>query len=140
MMYWDSSAVVPLFVEQPATRLVRALIAEDPDVAYWWATPTECWSAFARLRREEVIDVRAESRLLARLEEARAAWLEVQPHDVLRRRAGQLLRVHALRAADAFQLAAALALVDGPESVTLVTFDERLALAARLEGLEVAPG
>lgn len=139
MKFWDSSALVPLFIEQPASAAVRQAIENDPDVAYWWATPAECWSAFARLRREEVIDVREEARLLARLEEARGAWLEILPHETLRRRGGQLLRVHALRAADALQLAAALAPGDdGPR--VLVTYDERLAHAARLEGFEVLPG
>ncbi|HUF12978.1 MAG TPA: type II toxin-antitoxin system VapC family toxin [Longimicrobiales bacterium] len=139
MRFWDSSALVPLFIEQPASAAVRQAIQDDPEVAYWWASPAECWSAFARLRREGGIDAGAESRVLGRLEAARGAWLEILPHEALRRRAGQLLRVHALRAADALQLAAALAW--GEEaSGALVTFDERLALAARLEGFEVVPG
>lgn len=136
MRFWDSSAIVPLFVEQPASAFVRELVAEDPDVAYWWGTPVECSSAFARLRREDVIDAPAESRLIERLEQARGTWLEILPHEELRRRAFRLLRTHTLRAADSLQLAAGLALA-GDTGGTLVTFDERLALAAHLEGLEV---
>lgn len=138
MRFWDSSALVPLFVREAASGAMRDLIADEPDVACWWGTPPECWRAFARLRREDVIDAATESRLLGRLEQARASWLEILPDDALRRRSGQLLRVHALRAADALQLAAARAWAGGTAG-EFVTLDERLALAARLEGLTVLP-
>jgi len=70
----------------------------------------------------------------------RTSWLEVLPSDEVRDEAMRLLRVHALKAADALQLAAAVVLAGGGRSeVALVTFDERLALAARLEGFEVLP-
>ena len=138
MRFWDSSALVPLFAVEPATPAVLDLIAEDPDVSYWWTAPVECASAFARERRAGLLDARAESNMLAALERARSVWIEIQPHEALRRRASQLLRVHALRAADAFQLAAALAWSDAPGS-ELVTFDDHLADAARLEGFDVLP-
>jgi hypothetical protein len=48
--------------------------------------------------------------------------------------------VHEIRTADAFQLAAALAASDEePETIPVVTLDERLALAARREGFPVLP-
>ncbi len=50
----------------------------------------------------------------------------------------RLLRVHPLRAADAFQLAAAIAAADeSPRSLPFVTFDSRLARAAEREGFPV---
>lgn len=136
MRFWDSSAIVPLFLEQEGSERANALIRSDAEVAYWWATPVECAGAFARNRRDGVSDGATESLLLSRFEGARVGWLEVLPHEALRRRAGHLLRVHTLRAADAFQLAAALAWSDGSGG-ELVTFDTRLADAARLEGLSV---
>jgi hypothetical protein len=52
----------------------------------------------------------------------------------------RLLRVHALRAADALQLAAALVWADGvPSGSVLHTHDRRLATAAEREGFEVRP-
>ena len=138
MRFWDSSALVPLFVREESSELVLALIGEDAAAAIWWGSAPEIWSALARLRREDVIDAATESRLLERFERAREAWTEILPDEVLRRRSGQLLRVHPLRAADALQLAAALAWAgDGPAE--FVTLDERLAHAARLEGLRVLP-
>lgn len=138
MRFWDSSALVPLFVQGEHSDLMRAMIADDAAVAIWWGTAPEIWSAFARLRREDVVDAATESRLLARFERAREAWLEILPDEILRRRSGQLLRVHLLRAADALQLAAALAWA-GDAPGDFVTLDERLAHAARLEGLNVLP-
>jgi predicted nucleic acid-binding protein len=48
---------------------------------------------------------------------------------------GGALRVHALRAADALQLAAAFAAAERrPASLEIVTLDDRLANASRKEG------
>lgn len=50
----------------------------------------------------------------------------------------RLLRIHALRASDSLQLAAALAAAEAtPEALPFVSLDERLREAARLEGLEI---
>lgn len=55
-------------------------------------------------------------------------------------RARRLLAAHPLRAADACQLAAALLLCrERTENLEFVTLDERLADAARREGLRVLP-
>jgi predicted nucleic acid-binding protein len=51
----------------------------------------------------------------------------------------ELLPVHALRAGDALHLAAALMWAASAGGAELVTLDERLALAARLEGFAVLP-
>ncbi len=65
-------------------------------------------------------------------------WLEVPPTKDVRQRATLLLRLHPLRAADAFQLGSALtATADHPDVIDLVCSDERLSAAARLEGFRV---
>lgn len=139
MRFWDTSAVVPLLLEQEASVAVRALVGSDPDMATWWGTPVECASAAARLRREERLTVAEEERVLELLSMLQRAWLEVLPSDEVRAQAKRLLRIHSLKAADALQLAAALAWAGTASGAQLVTFDERLALAARLEGFEVLP-
>lgn len=107
----------------------------------WWATAVECVAALARREREGV-STDATERALERLEALRGAWDEIEPDETVRQRAIRLLRVHRLRAADALQLSAAIAAIgDQPPSVPLVTLDERLADAARREGLTVlVPG
>ena len=59
----------------------------------------------------------------------------------VRARAKRLLGIHSIRAADALQLAAALAVVyDDPRNQGFVCLDDRLAAAARREGFAVLPG
>jgi len=43
---------VPLCLDQPNSAAMRAFLVEDRSMAVWWGSPGECWSAFARLRRE----------------------------------------------------------------------------------------
>jgi predicted nucleic acid-binding protein len=76
---------------------------------------------------------------MANLATLRAGWLEILPSHEVRGEAMRLLRVHPLRAADALQLAAALLWKGAAGEGRFVTFDERLGLAARLEGMRVVP-
>jgi len=140
MRFWDSSALVPLVVQQTVSSQVEAWIAEDAVVVAWTLTPVELVSAVRRLLREEALVESA-----ARQAEEVARDLMARAHivsDVERVKtiATRLLRVHALRAADALQLAAALAWADGhAEGAVLHTFDQRLAESASREGFRVLP-
>lgn len=137
MRFWDASAVIPLVLEQPATARSLALLAEDPDVVIWWATPVECASALARVRREGLLTEVDEARAVARLDALRSGWYEMLPGDAVRAQALRVLRLHPLRAADALQLGAAMEWVGAPAVGALVTFDDRMAAAAAREGFEV---
>lgn len=137
MRFWDSSALLPLCVAQPASARADALLREDPDVIVWWGSAVEVASSVARLRREGGLPPEGEERAFQALRALEGSWHEVQPTDVLRRRAERLLRVHPLRAGDALQLAAALAWAGDPPEGAIATFDQRLARAARREGLAV---
>lgn len=144
MRFWDSSAVAALCVEEPRTPDVERLVREDPELVVWWATPVECASAISRRRREGALSPADELEAIEVVDHLAQAWVEIQPGERVRSHAFRLLRVHALRAADALQLAAALVWagmpVAGPApGAELVTFDERLAEAARLEGLTILP-
>jgi uncharacterized protein len=137
--FWDSSAVVPLLVQQPESAITSALVADDPDIIVSWSTPVECASALARLRREGHIDVAGESAVLAVLRDLTDEWAEILPVEQVRLTAYRLLRTHALRAADALQLAAAITWAGQPRGDGFVTFDARLAAAATLEGFTALP-
>lgn len=137
MRFWDSSALVPLCVVQPATERSQALLDEDAELIVWWGSAVEVASAVTRLCREGGLAPEGEQGAFHALRTLEASWHEVQPTDVLRRRAERLLRVHPLRAGDALQLAAALVWAGDPPEAEIVTFDDRLAGAARLEGLAV---
>jgi predicted nucleic acid-binding protein len=138
LRFWDSSAIVPLTVTEASTDAMRAIAEEDPVMCVWWATELECVSALARLEREGALSDTATTVALERLDVLAESWNEVQPVVAVRGAARRLLRVHALRAADALQLAAAVVAAEGqPASLEIVTLDEPLAAAARREGFTV---
>ena len=139
MRFWDASGIVPLLVRQARTRDMEQLLARDPAMVTWWGTSVECLSALMRLAREGSLaddDVRDAER---RLHELRNGWDEVLPGEACRRTAERMLRVHALRAADALQLAAALIAADhDPSRLEVVCLDQRLIEAGRKEGFVLA--
>lgn len=139
MRFWDSSAIVPLLLRQPQTDAARGILDEDDAMVVWWASETECASAFARLRREHTLGVDDESHLLRVLHELSESWHEVRPTEDVRALSLRLLRTHPLRSADALQLAAALSWIGRPQGEVFVTYDARLGRAARLEGFRVVP-
>ena len=140
MRFWDASALVPLLLEQAATAEVSGLLSQDPEIVAWWGTPLECVSAAARLRREDRLTVDEEDRVRELLEILQESWLEILPSEDVRKGAARILRVHRLKAADALQLAAAQLWAGSTARPEMVIFDERLALAARLEAFRVLPG
>ncbi|MFI4977063.1 MAG: type II toxin-antitoxin system VapC family toxin [Solirubrobacterales bacterium] len=138
MRFWDSSAIVPLTIAEAITEALQAIAGQDPVMCVWWATEIECVSALARLEREGALAEATMTAALERLDSLAEAWNEVQATAALRGAARRLLRVHALRAADALQLAAAVVVAEGlPASLHIVTLDDRLATAARREGFTV---
>jgi predicted nucleic acid-binding protein len=131
------SALAALLVEEPRTARARELVDRDPEFAVWWGTPIECWSAIARLRRAGDLTADGEDAAHRRLDVLRQVWYEVMPSEEVRLQCRRLLRVHALRAADALQLAAALVWTGRMDEGEFVVADGRLAEAARLEGFGV---
>ena len=140
MRFWDTSSIVPLCVAEPVTPRVRRLTDTDSSLVVWWATRTECISALARRRREGRLRAADEAQARRLLAALAATWSEVSPSERLRQRAERLLAVHAVRAADAFQLAAALLWARGETAGhAFVSFDDRLREAAGREGFHVLP-
>jgi len=138
MRFWDSSALVPLLVDEPHTRLAQQRLEADPDLIVWWGTSLECASALERRAREGVLGETPRARAFDRLQALRTAWTEVEPTAEVRTQALRLLRIHPLRAADALQLAAALVWAQhDPTGLGFYTDDERLRTAAMKEGFEV---
>ena len=138
MRFWDSSAIVPLIVAQRFTPAMRARLKTDGEMAVWWGSVVECGSAIVRLEREHHLSRSAATTVLANLDELAARWQEVQPVTMVREIARRLLRTHALRAADATQLAAALVVAEQrPASLEFVCLDDRLSEAAEKEGFPI---
>ena len=139
-MFWDSSAVVPLIVPAAQSKTLTGHLASDGGVTVWRGTPVECAAALYRSHRKALIGQAALDAALVRLHAFTDDADTVMPSEYLRRRANEVLAVHALRAADAFQLAAALAWCEGqPRGERLLSLADRLREAARREGFTVLP-
>lgn len=138
MIFWDSSALVALLVDEPDSALRQQQLRGDPVLAVWWGTPVECESAIQRRLREGVLSIiqaRLARELLADLS---TGWHEVSPVGAVRVLSRRLLRTHPLRAADALQLAAALTLAEASSmELPFACSDVRLATAAETEGLQI---
>ena len=138
--FWDTSAIVPLCVNEPSSATVKAILVKDPSIAVWWATRTECVSALTRQVREGSLSVAGERQARTVLNALVRAWTEIQPSETLRGMAERLLAVHPLRAANALQLAAALQWCQGQTvEQCFVSFDNRLCEAGYKEGFTLLP-
>lgn len=140
MKFWDTSALIPLCVNEPHSPAVKAILTKDPTVVVWWATRIECISALTRQGREGAIGVVGARQARDALETLAKAWAEILPSEALRQTAERILAVHPLKAADALQLAAALQWCQRQTAdMDLVSFDARLREAAYKEGFTVLP-
>ena len=135
--FWDTSALVPLCVQQAPSPAVRLLV-EQHEIAVWWATPVEMRSAFERLLRMNQLTSSEYAAAGVRLEILRRGWRELQPSEALRSQAETFLMGFALRAADALQLAAAWTWCAGhSQTRVFISGDAQLLEAARQAGFQI---
>jgi predicted nucleic acid-binding protein len=139
-VFWDSSALVPLLLNESRSEALTRLASADRELTIWWASPAECCSGACRRDRESPLPKgsfdRAMTRLRAIVEDADV----VAPTSDVRDAAMRLLARHPLPSADALQLAAALLWCEGkPDGETFVSIDDRLREAARREGFRILP-
>jgi predicted nucleic acid-binding protein len=140
MKFWDSSAIVPLFLKEASSDSVGRVVRSDEDIMVWWGTRLECLSALARRRREKILSADDEYKAKMVLLTLDAVWSEILPSERVRKRAERLLGIHALRAADALQLASALIWAEeDPQGLEIVCLDQNLREAASREGFTVLP-
>lgn len=138
MRYWDTSALVPLVVREESSRQAREWLKDDATIVTWCWTSVELASAVERRFREDLISRQQRRSCLDAFSDLSEAWDEVADVVAVRTRSCSLLARHALRAADAAQLGAALLVAESdPAGLTFVCLDERLAVAAEREGLRV---
>lgn len=137
IVYFDSSALVKLLLNEPGTPLAGELWdTSDAVLASRLAYP-EVRSALAAAARNHAIDEDS-------LDEAEKAWDEywtairpVELTEAVGWHAGKLTRPHSLKGADAVHLASALAI--GDPDLVIAVWDRRLHASARASGAAVAP-
>jgi predicted nucleic acid-binding protein len=132
--FWDSSALIPLCVQERASNKVKTLAKQYAPVV-WWATRVEIHGAIARLHRSGELDDAGRRAALNRLSVLSRGWREVLPSDRLRDQAGVLLDTYSLRASDSLQLASAMIWCQQrPARRRFVSSDLRLCEAAAQAG------
>ena len=135
--YWDSSALVPLCVQEASSRQAQSQLRKSMPVV-WWGSLVEVHSAIARLHRLGKLNDLGRKGALSRLDLLSRGWREILPGDPLRDLAMRLLDAYELRAADSLQLAAALTWCQQrPARRVFVCADQRLSNAAKSEGFAV---
>lgn len=140
MRFWDSSALLSLVLPEPASFRVAIIASSDSEIAIWWATPIECFGALTRSKSSGRVAASSLRKAETKLSFLFANAEEIQPWEKVRGLAHQLTLKYPLRAADAFQLAAALDWCGGnTRGESFVCLDDRLRGAAALEGFRVLP-
>ena len=139
MIFWDSSAILPLVIQEPRSSTVRACFSTVTQLL-WWSTPLECESAVCRRVREGSISAAEAKDVRHELEALRLGMIEVLPSQEVRLLAVDMLRKHPLRAADAAQLGAAeMWRRRSGQALSFVCLDQRLRDAAASEGFTLLP-
>jgi predicted nucleic acid-binding protein len=135
--FWDASALVPLCVNEAASRHARTCLRNFTPVV-WWGSLVEIQSGICRLNREKKLTDAAKQGASARLRMLGDGWKEILPIDQVRELAVQLLEKYALRSADSMQLAASLIWCEErPAKRTFICGDLRLSEAAGQAGFSV---
>jgi predicted nucleic acid-binding protein len=139
MLYFDASALVKCYAREPESTTVERLLGSTAG-ATSRLSAVEVTSALTRRARSGACSPRDLNRMLHSFDDdlARLSIVELT-EDVVALARG-LLERHPLRAGDAIQLASCLVLQEGIRAdVSFMAFDERLAKAARAEGVLLDP-
>ncbi|MCP4591068.1 MAG: type II toxin-antitoxin system VapC family toxin, partial [bacterium] len=87
MKFWDSSALVPLLVDEALTAALKDLAVSEDAILAWWASEVECASAVARLEREGKLSPEAATQAFARIEAFCRSWQVIEPVEKVRQTA-----------------------------------------------------
>lgn len=137
IVYFDSSALVKLVLDEPGSDLAAELWNGcDAALSSRLAYP-EVRAALAAAGRSHVL---TESEALEAATEWDLFWASIRPVELtaeVEQQSGDLASVHRLRGADAVHLASAVALVQA--DLIVAVWDRRLHVGVVAVGLSVAP-
>ena len=137
VVYFDSSALVKLLVEEEGSDLAAELWDGcDAAVSSRLAYP-EVRAALAAAGRNHDLDPAGQAAVQHAWEEYWSATRPVELTRAVEQSAGELAARHSLRGADAVHLASALAL--GQPGLILAAWDRRLRDGAQAAGLAITP-
>jgi len=136
ILYLDTSALVKVYVEEVGSAHVRKNTDEAASIATSRIAYAEARAALARKFRERGLTRRDYRSAVEYLDQDWDDYFIVDVSDTVVKFAGTLAEKHALRGGDSIHLASGVILAkQASERLTFSCFDERLASAARKEGL-----
>lgn len=137
-LFFDTSALVKRYAEEPGTDSVDALVeADDAAVFVTSITVVEMTSAFRRKNNRGECSTETMHELLsAFFTDALTEFVVLPMDEALFEWSIDLVFEDDLRTLDSLQLAAALALANDHDEVTFVCADARLVSVARSRGLD----
>ena len=139
IVYFDTSALIKLYVEEEGSSAVRDLMASLDLAASSNVLPVELRGSLARMSRSARLDATSYDRARADFEEDWPAMTVVPATGVVLAHAAELAERHFLKALDAIHLASALTLSGHEDDLVLSTWDRPLLDAASAEGIRVIP-
>jgi len=138
MSFWDSSAVVPLCINEDRSQLARKVWRQLTDRNIWRESSVEIASTFARLEREQILNEASRKKA-----EKRIRLLEKECNTIpATERQIELARtfpsLYGLKTLDSLQLAAALVWCkEQPKNKDFVSGDAKLLRAAETVGFKI---
>jgi uncharacterized protein len=83
--FWDTSALIPLIVDETWTPAARSLLVAESKLVLWWGTSIECLSALARSLREGRMTARDHDAGGKVVEALCDGAFEIQPGEAIRK-------------------------------------------------------
>lgn len=142
IVYFDTSALLPLYVHDPASRAARRVRRRATRVATSYLAFAEALAALHRLENDGHLSAVSRARAAANLEADWPAFLRVRLDSRQLPEVRRCLRLHRLTGADAVHLSAAWVVrrvtLNTGEPFRFACADRVLAAAAADDGLELA--
>ncbi len=136
MIYWDTSALVPVFVIEKETEKVREWLKEFDDAPRFtsWLTVFEFETTLKRKINQKLLSVNEYDSIQERWMEFCASLNFIPLDSRVTRMGSQIQRLHGLRPYESIQLgSASLVKLDHPE-LKLACLDEKLVRVSKQEG------
>jgi predicted nucleic acid-binding protein len=136
MNYFDTSALIKRFVDEPGSARVEGLVEKEPTLATSKVAYAEVHSGLARKLREGAFTAVTHRRTSRAFDTDWRAYVRVDLTDEVLTLARDLVQRHPLRGFDAIHLASALRLQRQlAEDIRFIAADGRILAAANSEGL-----
>ena len=138
MSFWDSSALVPLCLNEFRSQTARSFWRRFSERYVWRGTPVEIVSAITRRLTEQSINTRELRVAESRLADLERRWTAIESTDRCVVLARTFPGLYGLRALDSLQLASALIWCkELPKNKDFVSADVRLLKAAESAGFTI---